>query len=1015
MSRRSRFDLSQHVGFIVFMVLFAAPLICCRAEILQFFNGETNPHNSVAAPSPQKEVPANPSSAETLGEKDLENPIQLNPPVIPETKAVVGKAAGKLESLPIISAKSSEPAFLSAPPDKTRKKHYVFIEAEDCFQIEPSFKIASDSKCSGGKYLTHPENTGSSWAKEGVGSAKYILNIPETGIYQLWSLVKWESGCSDCFFVFIDDKRPAVKEGIFSGSGMLLESHGKDMTLYSWHWINWRTFTLEKGNHVLELKNQDDGSHIDKMLLTNDDGYVPQGIFEWVYERNFDDNSARGWTFSEKDWKNDNTGSGAGLEKTGVTHSPVKSGMLNCGEFYFSCELSGAEDFKLVCDGDSSKNTSFTLKRLGDKELSCSISEDGKIISEGKVKVINPARIRLELFNAKAFSALCVDGISVLFVNKASSSSITIKKISFDMNKTAKISDLFMSPMGEFHSGENFYFEPGPVNFRFAKGKWERIDNGMRASTDGGTILTGEQWWSNFQFTFMFFPPEKGKSSILFSHKDLDNTYSLDISGNEISLFKTKSGKATRLAGAQAKLIKAKNDKISDNFYKNRISIFMYNGEILVFLNGRQVIQASDKDFLSGEMGFQSDAANSFIVDDVEISSIPKLPEEKENEPISWFSMKPLKIVDCVLDNVTSTGYPRQGEERSTVKDSGLGKLTAELTNSPVKADARVLDKQFLSFNGLFEEKCGFGKGEGYMLFNSLIAKNNRDILWMEDIFYGDWNMSFNITGGAEKISLIFVEESGNWEHKSIEIKLPVASIQSGDQIKWYEVKAEKSNDKILLFVDGKVSGEIAIEKNVFVRPGIMMSSGYARLDDIFCELLPDYLYEFQFNQPYALEMSDWENRSDNTLFMGGYYSSIRLQREKKDSFLTSKRIFSLGFTLLTTLGSKEQSAIRFNIVRPDNGMISESVSIYRSAVMHQVGDQLLKKAELKDFLGDGNEFKTVCFSIKKNGAIQIYLCDGLGARLALDSKLMCPLKKFRLQIESSPLDVKRIAIWESR
>jgi hypothetical protein len=102
--------------------------------------------------------------------------------------------------------------------------------------------------------------------------------------------------------------------------------------------------------------------------------------------------------------------------------------------------------------------------------------------------------------------------------------------------------------------------------------------------------------------------------------------------------------------------------------------------------------------------------------------------------------------------------------------------------------------------------------------------------------------------------------------------------------------------------------------------------------------------------------------------------------------------------------------------VRPDNGMISESFSVFDNIVYHQAGDKLLKKAELKNFFGDGNEFKTIYLVLRRDGSAAIYLGDALGAsRLVLDSKVLFPLKKFKIGIKSEPLDIKRLAIWENR
>jgi len=162
-------------------------------------------------------------------------------------------------------------------------KHYIRFEAEDANIIKPSFEIADDTECSGGKYLSHPEGTGSAWRKwkdsdgneivGGVGRAEYDFEVPEDGKYLLWGRVLWESGCSAAFMVDIDDLVSKNKSGYRQTGSQ--KTFGKSSTLDTWHWYSRHVFNLTKGKHTLVLSNQDDGSHVDHFLITNDFNYVP--------------------------------------------------------------------------------------------------------------------------------------------------------------------------------------------------------------------------------------------------------------------------------------------------------------------------------------------------------------------------------------------------------------------------------------------------------------------------------------------------------------------------------------------------------------------------------------------------------------------------------------------------------------------------------------------------------------------------------------------------------------------
>ncbi|MEA2012060.1 MAG: hypothetical protein U9O87_03100 [Verrucomicrobiota bacterium] len=121
-----------------------------------------------------------------------------------------------------------------------QKYHYLWIEAESADKILPSFEIDEDSACSGGKFLHHREDTGSGWTNppSGVGSAEYKLDIKKAEKYYLWARVRWESGCSNAFFVKVDGGETSLQNRAESKQKGAQNTLGKDGTLHTWHWYS---------------------------------------------------------------------------------------------------------------------------------------------------------------------------------------------------------------------------------------------------------------------------------------------------------------------------------------------------------------------------------------------------------------------------------------------------------------------------------------------------------------------------------------------------------------------------------------------------------------------------------------------------------------------------------------------------------------------------------------------------------------------------------------------------------
>ena len=147
------------------------------------------------------------------------------------------------------------------------ENHY--LEAEHADSIINPLEVANDETASDGKYIYSPNGTGNHY-NPGSIMATYKINIEQAGEYILWGRVKAAYAKDNSFFVQIDEELDNVWE-IETGN--------------QWHWdqVNSRNktilviFTLNKGEHTIKIKLREDGTKLDKILLTNDLDFVPKG------------------------------------------------------------------------------------------------------------------------------------------------------------------------------------------------------------------------------------------------------------------------------------------------------------------------------------------------------------------------------------------------------------------------------------------------------------------------------------------------------------------------------------------------------------------------------------------------------------------------------------------------------------------------------------------------------------------------------------------------------------------
>jgi arylsulfatase A-like enzyme len=151
---------------------------------------------------------------------------------------------------------------------------HFWLEAEKANILKSPLVVAEDDTASGGKYILVPNETGNEYSP-GPTLATYVVNVSDAGRYILWGRVSVSDKKDNSFFVQLGGGENNLWE-IKPGS--------------SWHWdrVNNRdiadpvVFILTEGVHVIKVKLREDGTKLDKMLLTNNIFFVPKGERETV-------------------------------------------------------------------------------------------------------------------------------------------------------------------------------------------------------------------------------------------------------------------------------------------------------------------------------------------------------------------------------------------------------------------------------------------------------------------------------------------------------------------------------------------------------------------------------------------------------------------------------------------------------------------------------------------------------------------------------------------------------------
>ena len=182
----------------------------------------------------------------------------------------------------VVSAYFSEKSNAGSGGDDEPSIEKIWMEAEDGNFSSPMV-AAGDDNASDGGYVWVPDGTGGylDGPSTDGGVVEFTIEVPVAGDYVIWGRVGADCGSSDSFFVSID-----------GGDAMAWHIKQTEQGAWAWDVVTQRAFNdvrdasnpnvyhLEAGVHSIVFSQREDGTRLDKILVTNDKQYVPDGTGE---------------------------------------------------------------------------------------------------------------------------------------------------------------------------------------------------------------------------------------------------------------------------------------------------------------------------------------------------------------------------------------------------------------------------------------------------------------------------------------------------------------------------------------------------------------------------------------------------------------------------------------------------------------------------------------------------------------------------------------------------------------
>ena len=154
---------------------------------------------------------------------------------------------------------------------------YLWMQAEAGSILAP-MTVQTDLDASSGRYVAVPDGEGNDAPEGGSGSVQFTFEVDRAGEYVVWGRVIGKGGNDNSFYVAMDDGP--------EGRWDVLDDDG-EADVDDWTWLPVASrreersvvlrYQLEEGTHTLRVRNREDGTRLDRLLITDDLEYAPEG------------------------------------------------------------------------------------------------------------------------------------------------------------------------------------------------------------------------------------------------------------------------------------------------------------------------------------------------------------------------------------------------------------------------------------------------------------------------------------------------------------------------------------------------------------------------------------------------------------------------------------------------------------------------------------------------------------------------------------------------------------------
>lgn len=141
-------------------------------------------------------------------------------------------------------------------------------------RLQPPMQVGRDTLASGGSYIAVADGEDNDAPEGGPGYAELSFTVDEAGEYVIYGRVRAPNGNDNSFYVSID----GGEEFAWHAPGP-----GSEGTADEWTWdlvssgegddiVDPQVFSLGRGEHVLRIRNREDGSQLDELIIANEQG-----------------------------------------------------------------------------------------------------------------------------------------------------------------------------------------------------------------------------------------------------------------------------------------------------------------------------------------------------------------------------------------------------------------------------------------------------------------------------------------------------------------------------------------------------------------------------------------------------------------------------------------------------------------------------------------------------------------------------------------------------------------------